>query len=169
MNVVFWSLLLAMLLLAIAMLVIPLLRVRDSRRIAYTESNLKIYDDKVRELAQDLEEGRIDLAHYKYACNELDRELLADVPEESMDTAAQHYARTAKRQPAVALLIAVFVPLVAFLLYLQLGMHAAGTEELQAQMAEQSAPGEMSIPQMTKKLEQRIQQQGGSVTDWAML
>ena len=61
MNIMFWVLMILMLLLAIALLVFPLLKLRQtSSSFAYKESNLKINDEKIKELDLDLEEGRID-------------------------------------------------------------------------------------------------------------
>ena len=80
MNIMFWAILIAMLLVAIVILVFPLLKVRDESILAYKESNLKINDEKVSELDLDLAEGRIDQAFYKSARQELDRELLIDIP-----------------------------------------------------------------------------------------
>jgi len=169
MNIIFWSLLLLMLLVAIAVLVYPLLRVRETDNLVYTESNLSIHDDKMNELAKDLEEGRIDDNNYKNAINELNRELLADVPEESAATASQHYTKKAVRQPLFAIIIAVFIPLLALLLYLDLGMHAASTDEFIAEMARPAQSQKMSVPQMTEKLLARIKTNGGSAKDWTML
>lgn len=169
MNIIFWSLLLLMLLIAIAVLVYPLLRVRETDNLVYTDSNLSIHDDKMNELALDLEEGRIDRTHYKNAIDELNRELLTDVPAESADTAAEHYSKKAVRQPAMAIVIAVFVPLVAFLVYLELGMHAASTDEFLAEMAQPAQNQQMSVQQMTEKLLAHIKEDGGSAKDWTML
>ena len=78
MNTLFWSLLIVMCLVAIVILGWPLMRVRERRSIAYKESNLGLYQDKLKELDQDLEEGRIDQEYYRIAREELDRELLAE-------------------------------------------------------------------------------------------
>ncbi len=161
-----------MLLLAIAIVVYPLLRVRESSRIAYKDSNLSIHADKLKELELDLEEGRIELEHYKTARNELDRELLTDVPEESVENASEHYTNQARRQPALAILITVFIPLVSFLVYLELGMHAASTEEFMAQQQRPAATtqaAQMSVPEMAEKLLKHVQENGGGVQEWSML
>lgn len=172
MNIIFWGLLLAMLLVAIILLVIPLLRVRNDNTIAYTQSNLSIHDDKLRELEHDLEDGRIDQEHYRLAKMELDRELLIDIPEETADNASTHYTKKAIRQPALAISIAVFLPLLTLLVYLDLGMHAAGDGEVvaaQQQPNQVAQHKEMSIPQMVERLKNRIAQHGGSAQDYAML
>ena len=171
MNIMFWVLMILMLLLAIGLLVFPLLKVREAGSLAYKESNLKINEEKIMELDLDLEEGRIDQNFYNAAREELDRELLIDIPEESKSSAALHYTAKAERHPALAILIALFIPMLALLLYLDLGMHAASDEE---QLAHQSqsqaqAPQEPSIEEMVVQLEQRISEQGGTAEEWAML
>ncbi len=167
MNIMFWGLMILMLLLAIGLLVFPLLKVRAKVAIAYKESNLRINEEKIMELDLDLEEGRIDQGFYNAAREELDRELLIDIPEESKSSAALHYTAAAERHPAMAILIALFVPMLVLLLYLDLGMHAASDE---AQLAHQPpSQQEPSIEEMIVQLEQRIEAQGGSAEEWAML
>jgi cytochrome c-type biogenesis protein CcmH len=177
MNITFWILTILMLLVAIGLLVYPILRVRQSSAIAYKESNLNINDEKIKELDLDLKDGRIDQLFYKAAREELDRELLIDIPAESRETAALHYTGAAKRHPALALVITIFVPALVLLLYLQLGMHSASDEAFVASQkrSQQSASNNAStkqppsMAQLTKQLEERIQQNGGSVQDWTML
>ncbi len=177
MNILFWVLLLLMLLLAVVILIYPLLRVRRTESIAYKDSNLGLYDDKLAELEADLGEGRIDHEQYQQARVEIDRELLQDIPEESRETASLHYGAQLKRQPGLALMISVFLPMVALLVYMKLGMHAASTgvphsqvqARAQAQPQSQQAGQAGSIEEMTRKLAERIQQQGGNLEEWTML
>ncbi len=168
MNIMFWVILICMLFVAIAILVYPLLKVNKKRSLAYKESNLKINDEKIKELDLDLKEGRIDHGFYKAAREELDKELLIDIPAESQQTAALHYSKTAKRNPTLALVVSVFIPMVALLLYLDLGMHAASDETF---VANQAAPvqEQLSVEEMAAKLEAHIEANGGSVQEWAML
>ena len=142
MNITFWALTSMMLLLAIGLLVYPLLKVRQLSSVAYKESNLKINEEKVKELDLDLEEGRIDQQFYKVAREELDRELLIDIPDVSKENAALHYTKAARKHPVLALLISVFVPMLALLLYLDLGMHDASDETFVAtQESSTNQPG----------------------------
>ena len=92
----FWILTILMLLLAIGFLVYPILKVRQATTVAYKDSNLNINDEKIKELDLDLKEGRIDQLFYQAAREELDRELLIDIPAESRETAALHYTGAAK-------------------------------------------------------------------------
>ncbi len=168
MNITFWVLMILMLLVAIGLLVYPLLKARQYSSLAYKDSNLKINDEKIKELDLDLQEGRIDQHYYKAARDELDRELLIDIPAESTETAADHYTNVARRHPALALIISVFVPMLVLLLYLDLGMHNASEESFVASQQQQSTK-QPSIEEMTRKLEAKIKRDGGSVEDWTML
>lgn len=167
----FWVLMIVMLLLAIVLLVYPLLKTRKGSAIAYKESNLKINEDKIRELDLDLQEGRIDQAFYKVAREELDRELLIDIPAESQQNAAMHYTSAARRHPAVAIMISIFVPMLALLLYLDLGMHSASEESFAAtsQQQQQQPAQQPSVEEMARKLEAHIAENGGTVQEWTML
>ncbi len=179
MNITFWILMILMLLLAIGLLVYPILKVRQSSTIAYKDSNININDEKIKELDLDLKEGRIDQLFYKAAREELDRELLIDIPAESRENAGLHYAGAAKRQPTLALIITIFIPALVLLLYLQLGMHSASNEDFIASQKrpQQSASIEggstkqpaASMEQLTQQLSARIEKDGGSTQDWMML
>jgi len=172
MNTLFWIALLVLLLVAVIILIYPLLRVRPSAAIAYKDSNLGLYDDKLAELEADLGEGRIDHEQYQSARQEIDRELLKDIPAESRDTASVHYSSEVRRQPVLALMISVFIPMLAFLVYMQLGMHASTVKQpgqMQAQAQPQQQGGVGSVEEMTRQLAARLQQQGGSQEEWAML
>ncbi|MGD2159542.1 MAG: c-type cytochrome biogenesis protein CcmI [Gammaproteobacteria bacterium] len=174
MNILFWALLLLLLLVAVVIVIYPLLRVRRSTTIAYKDSNLGLYDDKLAELEADLGEGRIDHEQYQSARQEIDRELLQDIPRESRDTASIHYAAQLKRHPGLAVLISVFLPTIALLVYMKLGMHAStgmqhAAKQVQTQQTQTQQTTTASVEEMTRQLAERIQQQGGSQEEWAML
>jgi cytochrome c-type biogenesis protein CcmH len=57
----------------------------------------------------------------------------------------------------------------AMLLYLDLGMHSVSDENFVAEQQPQSTEQQPSIEEMTKRLEQKIEAEGGSVEEWAML
>jgi len=167
MNFSFWIAMLLMLLLAIIILVIPLLKVRKAKSIAYKDSNLYLHEGKLEELDTDLAEGRIDQAQYKIARQELDRELLADVPQENASTAALHYSAQSKSQPALALVITVFIPTLVLLVYMQLGMHASS--DMQESAATAANPELPDVQQMTDKLAEKLRAEGGETKEWVML
>ena len=184
MNEIFWALLLVMLLVAVVIVIYPLLRVRGSTAIAYKDSNLGLYEDKIAELEADLGEGRIDHEQYQQARQEIDRELLYDVPTESKGTASLHHTSRVKRQPALAVMVSVFLPMLSLLVYMELGMYtstkpqfAEAMANAQAKMKAQQAQTERhrktdktgSIENATQELAERLKQQGGSAAEWTML
>jgi cytochrome c-type biogenesis protein CcmH len=166
MDIKFWAILIVMLLVAIGVLVYPLLKVRENDSLAYKDSNLKINDEKIKELDLDLKEGRIDQTFYKLARQELDKELLLDIPVESQQTSALHYTNTVKRRPVMALVVSVFIPMVALLLYLDLGMHSVSDETF---VADQQTEKQPSVEDMATKLEAHIEKNGGTAEEWTML
>ena len=168
MNVSFWGAMLLLLLVAIVITIFPLLRIRKSRSLAYKTSNIQLHEEKLNELNLDLQEDRIDQAAYKIARQELDRELLIDTPVESKETAALHYTTEAKKHPVLALTIAVFLPALSLLVYMQLGMHADAEQEAAATAtaAEKTMP---SVDEMVAKLEKYLQENKGELKDWVML
>ncbi|MDH5388398.1 MAG: c-type cytochrome biogenesis protein CcmI [Gammaproteobacteria bacterium] len=166
MNISFWVVMLLSLLVAITIVIRPLLRVRPHRSVAYKTSNIQLHEEKMNELNIDLEEDRIDLADYKIARQELDRELLVDTPVDSKETARLHYKTEAKKHPALALAIAVFLPAMSLLVYMQLGMHSNAPQEVPATAADKNMP---SVEEMVAKLEKYLQENKGELKDWVML
>ena len=166
MNISFWVVMLLLLLVAIVIMIFPLLRVRQHHSVAYKTSNIQLHEEKLNELNIDLQEDRIDQADYKIARQELDRELLVDTPVESKETAAHHYTAEAKKHPVLALVIAVFLPALSLLVYMQLGMQADIQQEMATTASDKNMP---SVEQMVAKLEKYLQENKGELKDWVML
>jgi cytochrome c-type biogenesis protein CcmH len=66
----------------------------------------------------------------------------------------------------MALVVSVFIPMVALLLYLDLGMHAVSDETF---VADQQTERQPSVEDMATKLEAHIEKNGGTAEEWAML
>lgn len=162
MNISFWGAVLLLLLVAIVIVVFPLLRVRQRRSLEYKISNIQLHEEKLNELNLDLQESRIDEAAYKIAKQELDRELLEDASAESEKVLVAQ----AKKRPALALAIAVFLPTLSMLLYMQLGMQANSEQVTIDSQKTESTP---SIEEMVVKLEQYLEANKGELKDWVML
>ncbi len=167
MSMMFWILIIIMLLLAIGVLIYPVLRPRQDLAIAYKESNLTINEEKIKELDQDLAEERINQPSYEAAREELDRELLIDIPGDGGGTVAA--TNTAKKQPVLAIILVVFLPVMSILLYLQLGMPQATDTAFVASQQQPQQEASASIEDLTEQLKARIDKNGGSVQDWTML
>jgi len=169
MNITFWTLMVLMLLLAIGLMVYPLLKTRQQTSLAYKDSNLKINDEKIKELDLDLKEGRIDQDFYKAAREELDRELLIDIPVESKETASLQNVDAVRSHSTLALVIAVFVPVLVLLIYLDLGMPETSEQSFAANAQPAQKEEAPSIDEMARQLEARLSKDGGTVEDWIML
>lgn len=169
MSITFWVVIILMLIVAIGLLIYPVLKQRKISVIAYKESNLSINDEKREELERDFAEGRIDQPSYKVAGEELDRELLIDIPGDGGVFDSNASDAIVKKQPALILLLAVIVPAMSTLLYFQLGMPVATDATFVASQQHQPDPASASIEDLTKQLIARIEGQGGSAQDWVML
>ncbi|MBL4712276.1 MAG: hypothetical protein JKX75_07235, partial [Gammaproteobacteria bacterium] len=114
---------------------------------------------------------------YNVAREELDRELLNDVPLENKDLDSKEVATLTgsgviRKHPALAVMIAVFLPVLVLMLYFDLGMYIASDNAFvfaQQQTAEQPSVKQPSVEQMTAQLQLKIEKDGGTVTDWIML
>ncbi len=167
MSITFWILIILMLLLAIALLAYPVLKQRKISSIAYRESNLSINHGKLEELELDLAEGRIDQPSYEAAQEELKRELLIDIPSDDGEVENKVADGIVKKQPALILILAIFVPAMSIMIYFQLGMPSATDAAFVASQQQPQQPA--SIEDLTKQLQARIERDGGTAQDWVML
>lgn len=166
MNVSFWGVILLLLLVATVTTIFPLFRLRQNKSLAYKTSNIQLHEEKLKELDLDLQEDRIDQAAYKVARQELDRELLVDASAESKDATAQHNGKDTKKHPALALAIAVFIPALSLLVYMQLGTDMDTQKQMEATATGSSMH---SVDEMVANLEKHLQDNKGELKDWLML
>lgn len=157
-----------MALVAVAFVLPPLLRRHDMDRvIAPDELNTEVARERLAELEQDLEAGRLDQAQYDTARADLERELLNDLTPTGPAT-----TRPVRSGRWAAVLIALAIPVGATLLY-----RALGSEAIIPMLNEQpaAAPGQagatpnMSVEEMVARLAQRMEQQPDDLRGWVML
>ncbi len=153
----FWIAAGALLLVALAFLLLPILRGRRAQAEEdRTALNVALYEERLAELTsqnaagtltdEQLEAGRADAA----------RELLEDT--EGGDT-----PKLAKLGRSVPLIAAVLVPLVGYGLY----MHWGAIDKVQ--MARQFSEQPRTVEEMTAHLEQAVQEQPDSTEAWYFL
>ncbi|ROR29486.1 c-type cytochrome biogenesis protein CcmI [Inmirania thermothiophila] len=156
----FWAAAAAMVALALALVVPPLMGRGRAAGVARRELNVAIFQDRLAELERDLADGVIDEAHYREARAELERDLLEDVagaePEERLRRGGVPWA---------GVVVALVVPALAGGLYWRLGAPqlAAGTAP------PPQAAGDMTIEQMVARLAERLQRQPDDGEGWRML
>ena len=164
MNVaIFWSLAGLMMALAMAVLVLPLLRSRtlaatDSRRL----TNASIYRDQLEELERDRQSGSIAQADYEVSRVEIERRLLEDASLPARPSTAAHGGT----RLAVAAMVAI--PLLAVPLYLTLGKPAA-IDASHAATAAGGMPSMADLDKLAAGLAVKLEQNPDNPTGWVML
>lgn len=153
-------LLLALLITVLVLLptLLPLLRVRRTAAAERELLNVALFQERRDELEQELAEDSISAGQYEAARLELERDLLLNAGDE--ETAAPRSAR------GLALVIGIAVPLLAGVLYLQLG--APDFVDPPAQ-AEHAAGTNMDMAALTRQLAERLEQSPGDIEGWMLL
>ncbi len=164
----FWSLALAMALLALAFVLPPLLlHRRAATDVVQDDLNTEVMRERLAELEMDLESGRLEQSRYQAARQDLERELLNDLrPTASSAQPPAHNGRWA------ALLIAAAMPLSATLLYKALGSEpiiALLQQPPAAEQTRQPAASTPSVEDMVARLVTRMQEQPDDLRGWVML
>lgn len=156
----FWLGVVAMLCIALAFVVVPLLR-RGLDSTPHREAvNVAIHRERVEELKAERDAGRVEPEQYDAAKRELELELLRDVGG-SVSSAPAHRPRRHWRS---ALAAVVLVPVLAGYGYSQLGAYGLidGIPVAQAE----SAP---SVEQMIARLKKRLKEQPDDSEGWRFL
>src|SRR3954470_22719531 len=154
----------AFFLLVAALLIVlwPLLRRSSVPVLTPERSNLDIHRIQLAELQKDVEAGTLGPDRYQQAMNELERRVL----EES--SAIPISPRALASRKTVPVIVGIFIPLTATLLYLYLG-------NLQGIGAPRHPAGDLSsitpdqFQDMTAKLAARMQQNPDDAEGWKML
>jgi cytochrome c-type biogenesis protein CcmH len=147
---------------AVAIVLWPLLRRTNAPVVARESSNLDIHRDQFSELEKDLEAGTLGADRYEQARNELERRVLDET------AAPAEPPRPATPGKAVPIVLAVFIPLTATLLYLYLG-NPQGLVALPHPAADVSSITADQFGDMTAKLAARMQKNPGDAEGWKML
>jgi len=148
--------------LALAFLITPLLRGRakSAAPVSRAASNLTIYRDQLAELDADLAAGTIDQEQWEAARGDLQRELLEDT-----GTPAAAPAAPVKRSTAVAVVLAVALPVVAVSAYLIVG----NPQGLNPSMASAHGVTQAQIDAMVSSLAQKLKSNPDDPAGWVML
>jgi len=164
----FWMLAVSMTAIALVFTIPPLFSSGREPRLDRNQLNAEVIKDQLRELRADLETGKLDQQAYQAARQDLERELLNDLDDDSgAPTPATRSGRW------IAGILLVFIPALAFFSYQQLGApgimprlaaHVPGT-----QPAGNATQQQHSIEEMVVKLEQRMREQPKNVEGWMML
>ncbi len=156
---------------AIAFVLVPLLRSRDTTSTVDRDTlNVELIRQQLKELRDDLETGELETAEYEKARTDLEKELLYELQGED----GRRPAGPSGRGRWVAPVILVTVPALAFVLYWQLGAYPVASRLQAGQVATASegataGQGLPSIEEMAARLAQRLQQDPTNSEGWRML
>lgn len=148
-------------LLALAWVLVPLLRARTADDPRRDLANLAILRDQLAELDRDRQAGVLSDAQYAPAKEELERRVL----EETVHDPRGQAATTHKLGRATAIVLALAIPLGAALMYWRLGTP-------DAMLARTEVPQEFSpaeIESMVAQLAERMQKNPDDPRGWAIL
>jgi len=168
---------------ALAFVLIPLLRKKQCNHIYQPVEISDLYARKIEELKLDMESGIISEDEYQHALVELKRSLLIDSEDKEMvdlnppsKKNNQPVTKSTGSSIPAAIVLAVMVPLVAVSIYMIIGGGAGSLSTAAANtqtVAETSKhpgmnhAGDMS--DMVQRLEQRLENQPADPDGWALL
>lgn len=153
----------AMLLIALAFVVMPLLRGRgDTPPDAQRALTLAIHRDALAELERDLAAGLIDGDQYRISCAELERRVLDEAG------AAKPAGRPGSGR-WVAVVSALAVPVIALPVYLALGQPQAVDAPRRSSAQPQGEVTPEQIQAMVARLAERMEAEPDNAEGWSML
>lgn len=165
MTILFWCLAILLIAAVLYPLLKPLLSLKQlqSREISRENTLAGIYAERRRQLESQHQRGELDDEQFQIACAELEVSLAEELPEAGEAAISSGGDKSRKILLGV---LGIGVPLLAVLLYFQLGTPAAIKGPPQAGAVPGGMPG---IEEMIARLEQRLQSQPEDVEGWIML
>lgn len=179
----FWIFASLMAVMALCYVLPPLLQRSEATDSERDRANVSIYRDQFGELERDLRDGVLDREQYEQGRLELERRLLEDVSpaQGAAKASAQNSARSGR---TTAVILGGAIPLLAVLLYSQLGTPQAlkpgqpTARPARTEMPEEAAdvpagqpgaPTQQEIEQRVARLAARLKENPDDAQGWAML
>ncbi|HEC29467.1 MAG TPA: c-type cytochrome biogenesis protein CcmI [Gammaproteobacteria bacterium] len=160
-----------MLLAALFTVIRPLLRKPEAEQVHISQVNLDIYNQRLTELDTDLNDNQISREEYSIAQQDLEKQLILDVPDNKSETILNN-----QRSTASLLTVALLIPALSVGLYLYLGSPEAlnfkgPAPQSNAAHGKPAKPGQaiQSLEEMVTKLEQRLEQEPDNAQGWYLL
>jgi cytochrome c-type biogenesis protein CcmH len=161
---VFWLLAALMTLMALAFILIPLLRARAATGPSAVEANLEVLRGQRREIDADVDNGILPADARDEALAEL-----VDRAEKDLVPPSTGAVASPRRPWITAALVAVSVPAVAVGVYLATGMPAATDPRITARDPAASPPDDKQILAMVESLAKKVKERPDDAQGWALL
>ncbi len=160
----------ALLVLALLFVVPVLLRKNQPMTEDFDDYNVAIARDRLKELKQQRDDGEISEEIYQQLHDELETTLAIDL-DTNRDAESTKVSDKVARNRFIPALMVIAVPLLAVVIYAQIGNFDAATGKLtgNTSIPAGEARGEMTIAEAIAKLEQRLQEQPDNAEGWFML
>lgn len=167
--IVFWLIAGALIAVALAFVLPPLIAGRQMHAPAPDELNRVLYRQRLAELEQDRDNGSLSVTQYEQACRELQRDFMADMDglAKSDPLATKHHSRFGAR--VVAGLIIVGLPVLAVGLYWQFSTGGWPQTELVAGGQNSGKLEQPSMDEMVSQLEARLARHPDDGRGWVLL
>ncbi|MGB6976955.1 MAG: c-type cytochrome biogenesis protein CcmI [Gammaproteobacteria bacterium] len=163
----FWIIIFAMTLVALAFVIVPLLRVVRSNNPTTTQSHLVLYQERLQTLQQQVLQGEITQFTFEQSCLELQKILLQDVPQHDSIMPDNRSSRI------MALILLITFPLIAGLWYWQSGDSRGVAQwrivQQQAALVKAEIAQLGSPEQIAAALRTHLQQDPQSAKGWYLL
>ncbi len=155
----FWALAAALIAVALAFLLPPLLRRRTAAPDARIAANAAVYREQLEELGAELQRGALTREEYERASREVEQRIVAEHGGPGGAPQPAH----ARAPVAAAIAVALLVPLAAALAYWQLGDPRA----LRADALRDADPQQLQA--LTERLAAHLQKSPDDAEGWALL
>lgn len=166
---VFW--IVAVLLLAAALLfLVPPLTSRNATELLLDrdEINVELYKDQLAELQSDLDSGVLSQDQFAQAKQDLERSLLEDIGG-GQETAKVESGQWKGLRQNSALVVGLFVPVLAIVMYSQLGGGELAFKPEEARKNVQAEGHQGNIQEQVRQLQEHLQANPDDLEGWTML
>lgn len=165
---VFWLAAALMVIVVLALILPPLLGRAPRQRLTRKQLNVALYQERLAELEETHQAGHLDRETYQQTRAEIERAMLDDLAASQDESEPGRMAN-----PIMAVFVAMGIPILAFGLYLQLGVPSSleqglahpDTTAADGDEGEQAA----SLESMVARLEARLEADPDNAEGWWML
>lgn len=164
MNEIYWLVVGVLLLVSFSIVLPPLWKKREVKEAEFDQLNIKIAQDRVNDLKQQLQASTLTKAQFDEQYAEIELNLGDDLDIE------QHKTNTASQGRWVIPLIVIAFPLFSILTYFQLGEpDALIKEQAQSQRNQQTESSKVDVNAMVAGLAERLMLDPENAEGWLML